>query len=682
MIESEQADLLSALHMVAMERLEDGSFRLLGTTPEWFQPFFQGVYPVQTTYGLGENWPFLENFLIDAERFWGVETAGSLKSGLLIASSPSGDDYALEATAVHWKKRRIMLLELSWLAHTEKQTLIQKGRELSLEHRRLLRLEKALRKAQSDLKKRVEERTAELSRSNALLQQEIAERKRAEEHLVRLATAIEQAAESIILTDREGNVEYVNPVFEQVCGYHREEIIGRNIRILRSDRHDDTFYKTMWNTIIHGNVWKGRIISKLKSGALREFETTISPVRGKSGEITSFVSVNRDVTHEVRLEKQLRQAQKMEAIGTLAGGIAHDFNNILTAILGYTELMLLGVPENSSHRRNLIQVLNAGNRAKELVQQILVFSRQSEQQHKPVQVGPIVKETLRLLRATLPSTIDVHQHIAIPMEQDLVLADATQVHQVLMNLCINAADAMPEKSAKLEVSLDAVDVDADMAAGSPDMNPGPYVRLTVSDTGHGMNRDVMDRIFDPFFTTKAQGKGTGLGLAVVHGIVKSLAGTITVYSEPGIGSVFRVFLPRLASSNAPETEVNAQIPTGDERILFVDDEKTLVDLGRQMLEHLGYQVTAKASSIEALEAFRSQPDHFDLVITDQTMPDLTGMELAIELIKIRPDIPIILCTGFSELITPERAKALRIRQVLMKPLEMRRLALSIRELLE
>ena len=682
MIESEQADLFSALHMVAMERLDDGSFRLLGTTPEWLQSFFQGVYPVETPFGLGENCPFLENFLTDAERFWGAETAGYLKSGLLIVSSPSGDDYALEATAVHWKKRKIMLLELSWLVHTEKQTLIQKGRELSLDRRRLQRLEQALREAQSGLKKRVEERTAELSRSNALLQQEIAERKRAEEHLERLATAIEQAAESIILTDREGNVEYVNPVFEQIYGYHREEIIGRNIRILRSDRQDDTFYRTMWNTIIHGNVWKGRIISKLKNGELREFETTISPVRGKSGEITSFVSVNRDVTHEVRLEKQLRQAQKMEAIGTLAGGIAHDFNNILTAILGYTELVLLGIPENSSQRRNLIQVFNAGNRAKDLVQQILVFSRQNEQQHKPVQVGPIVEETLRMLRATLPSTIDIHQHIAVPTELDLVLADATLVHQVLMNLCINAADAMPEKSAKLKVSLDAVEVDTDMAARIPDMNPGPYVRLTVSDTGHGMDRDVMDRIFDPFFTTKAQGKGTGLGLAVVHGIVKSLAGTITVYSEPGRGSVFQVFLPRITSSNTPQIAVDTAIPTGNERILFVDDENTLVELGRQILEHLGYQVTAKVSSMEALEAFRTQPDHFDLVITDQTMPDLTGVELAKELIKIRPDIPIILCTGFSELITPERAEALRIRQVLMKPLEMRRLALSIRELLE
>jgi PAS domain S-box-containing protein len=682
MTESEQADLLSALHMVAMERLEDGSFRLLGTTPEWLRPFFQSVYPVQTSFGLGENCPFLENFLIDAERFWGAETAGRLKSGLLIASSPSGDDYALEATAVHWKKRKIILLELSWLADTEKQTLIQKGRELSLDHHRLLQLEHALRKAQSDLKKRVEERTAELSRSNALLQQEIAERKRAEEHLERLATAIEQAAESIILTDRKGNVEYVNPVFVEICGYDREEIIGRNIRILRSDRHDDTFYKTMWNTIIHGNVWKGHIISKLKGGALREFETTISPLRGKSGEINSFVSVNRDVTHEVRLEQQLRQAQKMEAIGTLAGGIAHDFNNILTAILGYTELLLLGIPENSSQRGNLIQVINAGNRAKDLVQQILVFSRQSEQQYKPVQVGPIVKETIRMLRASLPSTIDIDQHIAIPKELDLVLADATLVHQILMNLCINAADAMPEKSAKLEVSLDAVEVDTDMAARFPDMNPGPYVRLTVSDTGHGMDRTVMDRIFDPFFTTKAQGKGTGLGLAVVHGIVKSLAGTITVNSEPGRGSVFQVFLPRIASSSAPETAVDIPIPTGDERILFVDDEKTLVDVGRQMLEHLGYQVTATVSSIEALEAFRTQPDHFDLVITDQTMPDLTGIELAKELTKIRPDIPIILCTGFSELITPQRAEAIKIRRVLMKPVEMRRLALIIRELLE
>jgi PAS domain S-box-containing protein len=306
--------------MVVMERLEDGSFRLLGTIPEWLEPFLQGVYPMMTSFGLGENCPFMENFLIDAERFWSAKTSGHLKSGLLIAPSPSGDDYALEATAVLWKERKMMLIELCWLAEDEKQTLIQKGRELSLDHRRLLRLEQALRQTQNDLQERVEERTAKLSTSNALLQQEIAERKRAEEHLVRLATAIGQAAESIILTDREGNVEYVNPAFEQISGYHREEIVARNISIFKSNSHDDSFYRTMWNTIIQGNVWAGHIIRKQKSGELREFETTISPVRDSSGEISNFVFVNRDVTHEVLLQSQLQQAQKMEVIGTLAGG--------------------------------------------------------------------------------------------------------------------------------------------------------------------------------------------------------------------------------------------------------------------------------------------------------------------------------------------------------------------------
>jgi PAS domain S-box-containing protein len=680
MIESELADLFGALNMVVMERLEDGSFRLLGTIPEWVEPFFQSVYPMITSFGLGENCPFLENFLIDAERFWSAKTAGHLKSGLLIAPSPSGDDYALEATAVFSKERKMMLIELCWLADSEKQSLIQKGRELSLDHRRLLRLEQALRQTQNDLQERVEERTAKLSTSNALLQQEIAERKRAEEHLVRLATAIEQAAESIILTDREGNVEYVNPSFEQISGYPREEISGRNIRILKSNSHDDTFYRTMWNTIIQGNVWTGHIISKQKSGALCEFETTISPVRGSSGEISDFVFVNRDVTHEVLLQSQLRQAQKMEVIGTLAGGIAHDFNNILGAILGYTEMAVEDIPKNTSTHTYLKEVLRATLRAKDLVKQILAFSRQGETQaRQPIEIAPVIKEALKLLRATFPATIELRQQISA--HSLTVMGDPTELHQIVMNLCANAAHAMRDRGGILEVTIGEVELDAASAEVHENLQPGSYVQLTVRDTGHGMDAATLDRIFDPYFTTKGVSEGSGLGLAVVRGIVKRHEGAISVRSKPERGTVFEILFPRIEKAQEqPENEFEP-LTGGTEHILFVDDEEPLATLGEWMLVQLGYRVTARTNSLEAMELFRSEPDAFDLVITDYTMPNMTGVDLAKAMLQIRPDIPIVLCTGYSEMISEDTAKEMGIRAFVMKPVLRQNIARVIRKVL-
>jgi PAS domain S-box-containing protein len=376
---------------------------------------------------------------------------------------------------------------------------------------------------------------------------------------------------------------------------------------------------------------------------------------------------------------QLLQVQKMEAIGALAGGIAHDFNNILTAIIGYTELAREEATEGSRVRANLQEVLKAGMRAKDLVQQILMFSRQSEQEQKPLQVDSIVKEGLKLLRASIPTTVEIRPNIQ--RECGTVLGDPTQIYQVLVNLCVNAAHAMREKGGVLEVSLMNVDFDA-ASAQHPDLKPGPYVKLTVSDTGHGMERAVMQRIFDPYFTTKGPGEGTGMGLAVVHGAVKNHGGAITVDSEPGKGTTFHVYFPRMERGGAPEAEAAASVPTGSERILFVDDEKALVDMVKQMIESLGYKVAGRTSSIEALEAFRAQPDKFDLVITDQTMPNMTGETLAKELLRIRSDIPIILCTGYSELITKEKAKAMGIRQLIMKPVVRSELARIIRHVLD
>jgi CheY-like chemotaxis protein len=316
------------------------------------------------------------------------------------------------------------------------------------------------------------------------------------------------------------------------------------------------------------------------------------------------------------------------------------------------------------------------------VKQILTFSRQTEQERKPVRVARTVKEALKLLRSSLPSTIEIRQDISPLSERAVVLADPTEIHQVLMNLCTNAAHAMREKGGILSVTLSEVEADAVLVCRYPDLRQRSYLSLTVSDTGHGMSAELMDRIFDPYFTTKGLGEGTGLGLAVVQGIVKSCGGSVAVYSKPNEGTTFHVFLPRIEEEIASEAKPVEKLVAGTERILFVDDERTLVDLGKEMLESLGYAVRAAASSIEALETFRTQPDAFDLVITDMTMPRLTGRELAGELMAIRPDIPIILCTGFSDLINEEQARASGIRQFVMKPYVITKLAETIRKVLD
>ncbi len=511
---------------------------------------------------------------------------------------------------------------------------------------------------------------------------DVTEARQAEEERVRLATAIEQSAEAIFITDTNWIIHYVNPAFEQMTGYKRSEIIGRHTRFLKSDKHDESFYRLLRNTLMRGDVWSGRIINKKNDGTLYEAEVTSSPVRDKQGNILSYVSIHRDITNEVRLEKELRQAQKMEAIGRLAGGIAHDFNNILAAIMGFTEMAYSKIPDGSPARRNLEQVLKASSRAADLVGRILTFSRKTEVERKPVSLAPIIAEALRLLRSSLPTTVNISQDIDVSTEGGIVLADSTQIHQVLMNLCTNAAHAMREKGGTLSVKISEVQVDEYLVSRYPDLKPGPFVKLTIGDTGCGMDAQLIERIFDPYFTTKAAGEGSGMGLAVVQGIVKSHGGAISVYSEPGRGSSFNLFFPTIKGKVQQEAVTSLELPTGRERILFVDDERGLADLGEEMLQSLGYVVTAKTNSTEALELFNSQPDAFDLVITDMTMPGLTGKELASKLMETRCDIPVILCTGFSELINEKQAKDSGIRELLMKPYVRSNLAEAVRRALD
>ncbi len=382
-----------------------------------------------------------------------------------------------------------------------------------------------------------------------------------------------------------------------------------------------------------------------------------------------------------RSETQLQQMMKLQAIGTLAGGIAHDFNNILFPIVGYTELTMDDIPPDSQARKNLEEVLKAANRAKELVQQILTFSRQNGQERKPLKVQTLIKETLKLLRATIPSSIEIHSSV----DEDCgpVNGDPTQIHQVIMNLCTNAYHALQETGGKLEVSLKETNLGHEQSLERVGMKPGRHLELTVKDNGHGMTPLVLERIFEPYYTTKEQGKGTGLGLSVIHGIIKNHGGDISVSSQPGAGSTFSVYLPVIDDIEVEiEPVKTASATNGNERILLIDDEEQIIDLERRILENLGYKVTPKTDSEEALEEFSARPDRFDLVITDMTMPKITGDRLARKLMEINPQIPVILCTGFNEAISEEKALAMGIDKFVMKPIVKDELAYTIRTVLD
>jgi PAS domain S-box-containing protein len=472
-----------------------------------------------------------------------------------------------------------------------------------------------------------------------------------------------------------------NTAYEQLVGVKEDQIIDKTVYDLWPQDLADIYHGADLKLLAStggAQVYAGPMQDP--AGVRYDILFHKSIFRNPDGSVSGIIGVMEDITERnqaeeerVHVEAQLRQAQKMEALGTLAGGIAHDFNNILGIIIGYTEMTIMNEGEESRYQKNLQEVLKASNRAKDLVQQILAFSRRTEQERKPVQVGLIVKEALKMLRASLPSTIEIKMEVSSPA---VVLADPTQIHQVLMNLCTNAAHAMREGGGVLQVSLTDVHLEAESILPHSGLQPGPHVKLTVKDTGHGISPAILDRIFDPFFTTKEPGVGTGLGLSVVHGIVKSHGGAIEVESQPDKGTTFQVVLPTLESSPGLEPVETSPLPRGQERVLLVDDEPLLASVAKEMLEHLGYKVDYRTNGIEALEAFRFQlaKKPYELVITDMTMPHLTGAELAGELLKLQPDLPIILCTGFSERISEEKAYSLGIQGFLVKPVLFKQLA--------
>jgi PAS domain S-box-containing protein len=489
-------------------------------------------------------------------------------------------------------------------------------------------------------------------------------------------TLMETMSEGALTVAADGTILYCNQRFAEMLKSPLNRIIGSSFQEIMPSWEWHAFKALLAECRKEG--CKGEYHLGTFEGGQVPVHISASPLRLQG--LEGFCIVATDLTEQRMIEQQLRQSHKMEALGTLAGGIAHDFNNILAAIIGFTELLQEDLPIGNPGHRHAAKVLQAGRRGRDLVKHMLTFSSQSEHEKKPLRMASIVDETVKLLRASIPTAISINLNVR--SESGLILADPIQVQQVLMNLCANASYAMRDKGGALDIEL------SDFSVGSSDGNargvePGLYTKLMVRDTGTGIPAWIKDRIFDPFFTTKAVGEGTGLGLSVALGIVRQSNGHISVESEVGKGSTFTVYFPKVAGETIADiADREVAPPTGSERILFVDDEEALLDMGKQALTRLGYEVTCEMSSEAALALFKESPSRFDLVITDQTMPGTTGVELAKKIFAIRPDTPIILCTGFSHLIDAESAKAAGIRGFAMKPLTKREIARTIRNVLD
>ncbi len=520
---------------------------------------------------------------------------------------------------------------------------------------------------------------------------EVTELKRAEEKArkaLQFTHNILQTANAMIVgLDKDGCIQTVNPMVEKVTGYAAEELIGKN------------WFEQVVPIETYPHVWE-EFARLMKGGLPREFENPICTKDGseriiswsnsellEDGAVAGTLSVGIDITkrrvaenEKERLTEQLRHAQKMEAIGTLAGGIAHDFNNVLSPIIGYAEIIMGDSNPASENRRSAEEILKAGVRARDLVNQILTFSREKEQEKKPIKIQPVIREALKLLRASLPTSVDLNQ--SIKRNCGPILGDPTQIYQVVMNLCTNAYQAMQDQGGLIEIHAREVQLTEDDRPQFVELAPGPYVRVSVSDNGPGIEREILERIFDPYFTTKRMKSGTGLGLSVVHGIVKGHSGAIKVYSEPGQGASFSVYLPRLVDRKT-ETAAKAdgKIVGGSESVLFVDDEEAIVSVTKTMLERLGYRVTGMTDGRMALAAFKDNPSAYDLVISDMTMPYMSGLEFTNAVLAERSDTPILICTGFSELINRIKVTETGIKGIIIKPIIKNEIAKKIREVL-
>ena len=489
----------------------------------------------------------------------------------------------------------------------------------------------------------------------------------------------ESVSDALFFIDNVGTILEANHAAIELFGYSREELLTMKLADLSTEPEKAREGVEKGLRLVPLRFYRG------KDGVAFPVEITAGNFFWKEKEFR--IAAIRDITwrrkaeeERAKLEIQLQQSRKMEAVGTLAGGIAHDFNNILTIILGNVELASDMVPDSNPASEPLKEIHKASIRATDMVRQLLAFSRKTNEESKPLDMVSIVRESMKMLRSAIPTSIEFKQHISD--DPCTVTGDATQINQILMNLVINAADAMSEEGGLLEVILEKIILQEEKPCFDWVLAQGAYVRLKVRDTGEGMALEIMARIFDPYFTTKEVGKGTGMGLSVIHGIVKRHGGGIRVESKLGEGTVFEIYFPALEKTAVEEKEPEGKIRVGSERVLFVDDEESIVNLNRRRLERLGYDVRSTTKPVEALEWFKTDPDQFDVVITDMTMPRMTGDRLAAEVLKIRPHMPVIICTGYSERMSAKKAEALGVRKYIEKPIDLRNLASSIREVLD
>lgn len=509
---------------------------------------------------------------------------------------------------------------------------------------------------------------------------DITDRLKAQETQRRLAAAIYQVTDGIMITDRDGNIEYVNPAIEAMTGYSSEELMGNKPSILKSGEQDPAFYENLWNIITSGDTWSGQFTNRRKDGSLYHADTTIAPVVDESGKIANFVMVKRDVTEKLELSRQLLQAQKMEALGTLAGGIAHDFNNLLQVVLGYSEILLGNKKSDDPERDGLQKIHSAAQRGTDLVRNLLTFSRKLEPNLRPVDLKKEVAEIEKLFFRTIPKNIK----IVVRSEDKLkeIMADTSQIGQILMNLAVNARDAMPDGGV-LTIEAQNIELGDDFSSAHPEVKPGPYVLLTVTDTGHGMDPQTVDRIFDPFFTTKELGKGTGLGLATVHGIVKQHQGCVTCSSQKAKGTIFKIYFPAIEREEHQQTVEQFTVPAGENQtILVVDDDEIIRNLGRLILTSSGYQCLEAADGKEALRIYKEYGEKISLVLLDINMPEMDGLTCLKELLKLNPKVKALICTGLLDNFTEEGAIESGAMGLVSKPYSLQNLLTRIHEILE
>ncbi len=511
--------------------------------------------------------------------------------------------------------------------------------------------------------------------------QDVTERKQAEAERERLAMAIEQASETIVITDTQPAIQYVNPAFTTVTGYAREEVIGKNPRILNSGEQDEAFYRTMWDTLTRGATWRGRFVNKKKDGTQYTVESVISPIQDDSGQIVNYVAVKRDITEEIRLEAQLRQSQKMESVGRLAGGVAHDFNNMLGAILGYTEMAIEKTPVTAPLRGDLEEVRKAAERSASLTRQLLAFARKQTIAPRTLDLNETIAGLLKMLRRLIGEDIQLAWHPGVHLWP--VKMDPGQIDQILANLCVNARDAIAGVGT-ITIETENKIFDEEYCVHHMGFTPGAYVLLMVSDNGHGIDKETQDKLFEPFFTTKEIGKGTGLGLATTYGVVKQNNGFINVYSELGQGTTFKVYLPRHHTpvETIPQQGPAQAAPDGNETILLVEDELAILRMVTTILERHGYNVLAASTPGEAIRLARQHAGAIHLLITDVVMPEMNGRDLAKNLVSLCPEMKRMFMSGYTANAGAHHGVLDAGGHFIQKPFSVKDLASKVRHVLD